>query len=393
MTFKTTIKQKHPSNQARVTEVTTAHGSFTTPMFMPVATRAYVNAMTVEDLVQSGSEIILGGNTYHMLCAPGMDVIQSAGGMHRFMQWDAPMLTDSGGFQIFSLSKNSKICKIDEEGARFKHPDSGAMIRMTPESSIETQRVIGADIIMAFDQCTPNEDDRLGVVAAMERTHRWLTQCKEYHLKNPQSHYGYDQALFGIIQGGMFRDLREQSAEFIVSQELDGIAFGGETIGFDMEKTGEVLDWLLPIIPENKTRYTMGVGLHPQNLIDAVAHGADIFDCVAPTRNARHGALYCGEIVKEGDWIRYAPSEDGERLLIKKKIFDKDEKPIAKGCDCHTCQHYTRAYLHYLFKNKSWLYHQLACIHNVRVMQAVCEAMRESILSANLTLPPVGITP
>jgi queuine tRNA-ribosyltransferase len=295
------------------------------------------------------------------------------------MQWAGPMLTDSGGFQIFSLSKNSKICKIDEKGASFKHPDTGVMIRMTPESSMETQRIIGADIIMAFDQCTANENDRALVMAAMERTHRWLAECKEYHAHHSQSAYGYDQALFGIIQGGMFRDLREQSAEFVVSQALDGIAFGGETIGFDMEKTTQILDWLLPMIPANKTRYTMGVGLHPQNLIDAVAHGADIFDCVAPTRNARHGSLYCGIIVKENGWVRYAPSDVGDRLLIKKKVFEKDERPITPGCECHTCQHYTRAYLHYLFKNNAWLYHQLACIHNVTVMQAVCRAMREVI--------------
>lgn len=379
MPIKTQILAKHPRLPARVTKFTTAHGEVITPVFMPVATRAYVNAMTVEDLQHTGSQMILGGNTYHMLIAPGVEVIQNAGGMHPFMRWQGPMLTDSGGFQIFSLSKNKKLCKIDEEGATFKHPDSGDKIRMTPTSSIETQRIIGADIIMAFDQCTPNEEDRTMVLEAMSRTHRWLRECKAYHTQNPQSHYGYDQALFGIIQGGMFRDLREESAEFIVNQNMDGIAFGGETIGFDMEKTAEVLSWLLPIIPEDKPRYTMGVGLNPQNLIDAVASGADMFDCVAPTRNARHGALYTGRIVQEGDWVKY---EDSDRMLIKKKIYEQDERPISDFCDCFTCKNHTRAYLHYLFKNKSWLYHQLACIHNVHVMHAVCEAMREVILQA-----------
>ncbi len=378
MRFKTDILSKHPRLAARVTRMTTAHGEIITPAFMPVATRAYVNAMTVPDLIAAGSQIILGGNTYHMLCAPGMDVIQNAGGMHPFMQWQGPMLTDSGGFQIFSLSKNKKLCKIDEKGATFKHPHSGEKIRMTPTSSMETQRIIGADIIMAFDQCTSNEEDRAHVVNAMARTHAWLRECKDYHVNHPQSHYGYFQALFGIIQGGMFRDLREESAAFIVSQDLDGIALGGETIGFDMQKTGDILDWLLPIFPENKPRYTMGVGLHPQNLIDAVAHGADMFDCVAPTRNARHGALYCGKIVKKGDWIVYEPEEEGDRLLIKKKIFEKDERPLAASCTCYTCKHHTRAYLHYLFKTNAWLYHTLASIHNVHVMHAVCLAMRES---------------
>lgn len=382
MSFKTEVLHRHPSNAARVTKITTAHGEIITPAFMPVATRAFVNAMTVPDLIAAGSQIILGGNTYHMLCAPGMEVIKNAGGMHPFMQWQGPMLTDSGGFQIFSLSKNKKLCKIDEEGATFKHPTTGEKIRMTPVSAIETQRIIGADIIMAFDQCTPNEDNRTDVLAAMSRTHAWLRECKEYHLKNPQSHYGYDQALFGIIQGGMFRDLREQSAEFIVSQDTDGIAFGGETIGFDMAKTGEILDWLLPLIPDHKSRYTMGVGLHPQNLIDAVAHGADMFDCVAPTRNARHGALYAGKIVKKGDWLAYEAEGGSDRLLIKKKIYEKDESPIIDSCDCYTCKNHTRAYLHYLFKNRSWLYHTLASTHNVHTMHAVCDAMRACVLSS-----------
>ncbi len=380
--FNTTVIKEHPHTHARVTTIVTPHGELTTPAFMPVGTRAAVNCATSEQLRATGSQIILGGNTYHMLCNPGLETIQNCGGMHRFMAWDGPMLTDSGGFQVFSLSKNSTICKISEEGARFKHPHSGQVVHLTPESSINAQKVIGADIIMAFDQCTPDIDDRAAVEAIMERTHRWLRQSKDYHEKDPLSSYGLRQALFGIIQGGFFRDLREKSAEFITSMELDGIAIGGESIGFDMQKTGEIIDWVRPLLPPDKTRYTMGVGLHPQDLIEAVAHGIDIFDCVAPTRNARHGSLYCGKIEREGHWLRYADIEDeaGGKILIKKARYAHDQGPLMPGCDCSTCIHHTRAYLHFLFKEKSLLYYPLACVHNIRVMQRVCEAMRALIL-------------
>ncbi len=348
---------------------------------MPVATRAAVNCMSCDQLEASGSQIILGGNTYHMLVAPGMEVIKAAGGMHPFMAWDKPMLTDSGGFQVFSLSKNAKICTIKEDGAHFKHPITGKIIHLTPQASITTQKIIGADIIMAFDQCTPEIGGRDAAVAALERTHRWLIQSKETHDMQPQSEYGLQQALFGIIQGGSFRDLREQSTEFIVKMDLDGIAIGGEVIGFDMAKTAEILDWVRPMLPEHKPRYTMGVGLNPQDLIDVVQAGIDIFDCVAPTRNARHGALYHGFAVRDGDWVTFKnPDNDtSSRILIKKRIFASDDKPILEGCDCFTCQHHTRAYLHYLFKHDQALYAPLACMHNIRVMQKTCEVMREVI--------------
>lgn len=380
--FKTEVIKQHAHTHARVTKVTTPHGEFLTPAFMPVGTKAFVNFMTTNDLRQSGSQIILGGNTYHMLCTPGMEVIQAAGGMHKFMNWSGPMLTDSGGFQVFSLSNNSKICKINEEGAHFRHPVSGRLIHLTPESSIQTQKIIGADIIMAFDQCTPDVDDRQLVLAAMERTHRWLRQAKELQTNNPYSAYGYQQALFGIIQGASFEELRQQSAEFVVSMDLDGIAIGGETIGFNMAKTEEIINWVRPLLPPAKTRYTMGVGLQPQDLIDVVKEGIDIFDCVAPTRNARHGSLYCGKIVKENNWLRFASEEDRGRLLIKKAIYALDDKPIMEDCECYTCKNFSRGYLHYLFKEKSVAYSNYACIHNIHVMHKVCEAMRECIFNA-----------
>ncbi len=378
--FKTEIIKQHPTLPARITKITTPHGEILTPAFMPVGTRAFVNLMTPVDLKNAGSQIILGGNTYHMLCAPGMEIIQAMGGMHRFMDWQHPMLTDSGGFQVFSLSKNKKICKIDEKGAHFKHPLSGAIIHLTPETSIAAQKIIGADIIMAFDECTPEEGGREAALAAMDRTHRWLQESIEAHAKNPHSAYGHKQALFGIIQGGSFLDLREKSAEQIVNANVDGIAIGGEVIGYNMEKTLEVIDHVRPLLPENKTRYTMGVGLHPEDLIKVSERGIDIYDCVAPTRNARHGTLYCGNIVLTEDWLRFENLGENGKISIKKSTYAKDENPIMPGCRCYTCRHFSRAYLHFLFKQQSMAYANLASIHNIHVMHEICATMRNIIL-------------
>jgi queuine tRNA-ribosyltransferase len=380
--FSSELIKQHACLPARVMSMRTPHGEVITPAFMPVGTRAFVNYMSSNDLNNTGSQIILGGNTYHMLCAPGTEVLKAAGGMHRFMNWQQPMLTDSGGFQVFSLSKNKKICKIDEAGAHFKHPNSGQIIHLTPESSITTQKIIGADIIMAFDECTPELGGRDAALAAMARTHRWLLECKEIHARATCSEYGFEQALFAIIQGGSHRDLREMSTRFIVDENLDGIAIGGEVIGFDMQKTIEVIDWVRPLLPRNKIRYTMGVGLNPQDLIDVVSCGVDIFDCVAPTRNARHGALYHGNVSAEGNWLRFTSQEEKMRILIKKNIYARDENPILEGCECFTCRHHSRAYLHFLFKEKSAAYVNLACIHNIHVMQEVCKRMRELILQS-----------
>jgi queuine tRNA-ribosyltransferase len=389
--FSSHLVKQHPRLPARVMSMNTPHGEVVTPAFMPVGTRAYVNHMTAADLASAGSQIILGGNTYHMLCSPGMEIIQAAGGMHQFMNWHKPMLTDSGGFQVFSLSKNGKICKIDDNGARFKHPTSGQLIHMTPESSIATQKIIGADIIMAFDECTPEEGGREAALAAMDRTHRWLLQSKAAHESNPHSAYGFKQALFGIIQGGSQRDLRETSTEFILNADLDGIAIGGEVIGFDMLKTVEVIDWVRPSLPLDKIRYTMGVGLNPQDLIDVVGRGIDIFDCVAPTRNARHGSLYVGNVIQENDWLRFSSHEERNRILIKKSIYAKDDTPIQEDCGCFTCQNYAKSYLHFLFKEKSSAYSHLACIHNIHMMQNVCDKMREIILTGAITQPRLSV--
>lgn len=374
---------RHPHNKARVIRVTTPHGAFTGPVFMPVGTRAGVNNVTPIELKAVGSQVILGGNTYHMLCAPGMDVIKAAGGMHSFMGWQGPMLTDSGGFQVFSLSKQQQLCQIDEEGAHFKHPETGQWIHMTPEVSIETQKIIGADMIMAFDQCTPSQVTESEALKIMQRTHRWLKQSCDYHRQNPTSHYGAQQALFGIIQGGVYEELRQESAQFIAEMKTDGVALGGEAVGFDMLETVEIIRSVAAYLPEEKPRYTMGVGMSPQDLLDVIAEGIDMFDCVAPTRNARHGALYCGEVVQAGHWLRFdSPYEQG-RLQIKKAEFAKDTNPIMPGCTCLVCQRYSRSYLHQLFKQKAPVFTALACIHNLHVMHWVCQIARDAISSEN----------
>lgn len=379
--FKTEIIARHKHTRARVARVTTPHGAFITPVFMPVGTRAGVNNMMPQELHDAGSQIILGGNTYHMLCAPGMEVIEAAGGMHQFMGWDGPMLTDSGGFQVFSLSKNQELCRIDDEGAHFVLPGSDKTIHMTPEMSLETQKIIGADIIMAFDQCTPDSCSEDEVAFIMQRTHRWLKQSVAYHTMHPNSRYGHRQALFGIVQGGIFPELRRESAAYVASMPVDGVALGGETVGFDMAKTVEVIRWVHALLPEEKPRYTMGVGMSPQDLLDVVAEGIDMFDCVAPTRNARHGALYCGKLVSRGNWFAFESEHKGARIQIKKACFSDDLAPIMPGCACYTCTHHSRAFMHDLFKQKAPAFTALASIHNVFVLHEVCLKMRDLILS------------
>lgn len=375
------ILAKHPKNLARVSRFKTVHGEVITPVFMPVGTRAGVNNLTTAELTAAGSQMILGGNTYHMLCAPGLDMIKQAGGMHPLMGWHGPMLTDSGGFQVFSLSKNKEICTIDDNGAHFCIPGSNRWIHMTPEVSIEAQKVIGADVIMAFDQCTPSDIRYDDAAHIMKKTHRWLKQSVDYHEQNPLSAYGYQQALFGIIQGGIYPELRQESAEFVTSLNLPGVAIGGETIGFDMIKTCEILTHLSDLLPQEKPRYSMGVGMGPQDLLDVVACGMDMFDCVAPTRNARHGSLYAGRFVQKNDWYSFESEFANGRLDIKKQQFATDQKPLMSDCHCYTCQTTSRSYLHHLFKMKSNLFSVYACIHNIHVMHDACRLMRELILS------------
>lgn len=354
----------------------TEHGSVNTPIFMPVGTAASVKALDARDIDETGAQIILA-NTYHLFLRPGEKLVSKMGGVQKFMNWDRPMLTDSGGFQVFSLglgSRGDKLAKIDEEGVTFKSHLDGRMHRLSPETSMDIQRDLGADIIMAFDECTPNQTDRDYAKAALERTHRWAQRCiKRWEENEKKSSQGHYQALFGIIQGSTFEDLRREGAKFITSLPFDGIALGGETIGYNMEGTLEIIKWIRDLLPKDKPLYAMGLGRDPQNVVDAVEAGVDMFDCVAPTRLARNGALYHGQL-ENGKFIS---DFDKGRLNIGNAIHADDNSPIMQDCDCHTCRSgYSRSYLRHLYLSKELSYYRLASIHNVRFMVRLTEQLR-----------------
>lgn len=376
---------------ARAGEFTTEHGLVQTPIFMPVGTLATVKALDSQDIADTNQEIILA-NTYHLYLRPGMDVIENAGGIHSFMNFDGPMLTDSGGFQVFSLSEHSKDSnhlstdatgiKISDEGVEFKSHLDGSKHFFSPTKAIEIQRKIGADIIMAFDECTPDKADEKYTREALDRTHSWAIECKQYWEKHERKNiYGRYQSLFGIVQGAMHKNLRRESVQKMVELNFDGIAFGGETIGYNMEGTVEVLDWTRDLLPENKPRYAMGLGRDPQNIVDAILAGYDMFDCVAPTRLARNGTLYHGELKTTGDKPTFISQYKNGRLQIGNQIFTKDLEPISKTCGCYTCKSgYTRSYLRHLFKSNELNYYRLASIHNVHFLVELSKKMREWIV-------------
>jgi len=356
--------KKDPHTRARLGRITTAHGVIETPEFMPVGTQATVKTLDVHDLYSSGAQVILG-NTYHLHLRPGEKIIKKLGGLHKFMNWHKPILTDSGGFQVFSLKNgehtNKQLVTIDEDGVNFRSYINGSLHRFTPESAIKIQHDLGADIIMAFDECTSDTVPHAIALAAMERTHRWAVRCIAAHKKLKKGGSA-GPLLFGIIQGGSHQDLRVKSAQFITSLPFDGIAIGGESIGYNMEATGTIMEYLAPYLPENKPRYTMGLGASPGDFFKAVAAGADMFDCVAPTRIARNGA-----------------PANKYRLCITNAAYRTDKKPIDVWCDCFTCTHHSRAYLHHLFKADEILGLRLASIHNVHFALKVMREIRESI--------------
>lgn len=360
---------------ARAGIMHTDHGDIPTPCFMPVGTQATVKTLDQNDLEKLDAPIILG-NTYHLHLRPGEDLIDELGGLHKFMNWDKPILTDSGGFQVFSLGlqkeiKNNKphgnaaLVEIDEDGVTFKSHLDGSTHRFTPEAAVQIQHKIGADIIMAFDECTPDAAPYEYTKEAMERTHRWAERCLNEH-KNKKTKKDYRQFLFGIIQGANHRELREESGRFISSLDFDGIAVGGESIGYNMEATGEIMKWLKPILPKDKPRYTMGVGLAPSDLLKVVAMGADMFDCVAPTRLARHGMLFANNKVG--------------RININNAPFAKDTNPIDEKCTCEVCAKYSRAYIHHLFNAQEMTAMRLATIHNLHFMLNLMREARQAIL-------------
>jgi queuine tRNA-ribosyltransferase len=337
--------------RARAGIFTTPHGDLETPIFAPVGTQATVKTLTPAQLDELGASLVLA-NTYHLYLRPGDDLVADMGGLHRFMQWPHPMLTDSGGFQVFSLAQTRKI---DDDGVTFKSHIDGSTHRFTPEKSIQIQENLGADIIMAFDECSdPNNHGY--TKTAMERTHRWAERSLSAKKRT-------DQALFGIIQGGIDPDLRAASAQFIASLPFPGIAIGGLSVGETKQEMLATLDLVIQLLPENKPRYLMGVGT-PEDLINGIACGVDVFDCVLPTRLARHNAAF---------------SSRG-RLNLMNSCFAHDQNPIDEACDCYTCQTFTRAYLRHLIAAKELLAGTLLSIHNLHALIQLVKDIRTSII-------------
>ena len=346
------LLHKDARTKARKGRITTPHGVIETPVFMPVGTQATVKAMKPEDVERTGAQIILG-NTYHLYLRPGSDIIREAGGLHKFMNWDKPILTDSGGYQVFSLGH---MRKITEEGVKFQSYIDGSRHMLTPEKSIEIQTDLGSDIMMAFDECAPPDADYAYIERSQAMTTRWLERCINAH-KNTEK-----QALFGIMQGGFFKDLREKSAAAIVDFDLPGYAIGGISVGETKEEYIGVLEYAPDLLPENKPRYVMGIGT-PDYIFEAVEHGVDMFDCVEPTRIARHGMV----MTSQG------------RISIKNAKFARDFGPLDPECDCYTCRNYSRAYLRHLFREGENLSHMLLSEHNLRFLSHMCENIRDSI--------------
>ncbi|QCV55792.1 tRNA guanosine(34) transglycosylase Tgt [Thermoactinomyces vulgaris] len=342
---------------ARLGRLHTPHGTIDTPIFMPVGTQATVKTMSPEELKEMNAQIILS-NTYHLFLRPGHDIVREAGGLHAFMNWDRPILTDSGGFQVFSLSK---LRDITEEGVTFRSHISGEKLFIGPEKAMEIQNALGADIIMAFDECPPYPADREYVKASTERTYRWLKRCMKAHQRPAE------QALFGIVQGGMYQDLREESARQLVDLDLPGYAVGGLSVGESKELMYEVLDYTTPLLPGHKPRYLMGVG-SPDALIEGSIRGIDMFDCVLPTRIARNGT---------------AMTSQG-RVVVRNAKYARDFTALDPECDCYTCRNYTKAYLRHLIKADETFGLRLITYHNLYFLLELMKQVRQAILEDRL---------
>ncbi len=384
-------------NKARLGLLTTPHGVIETPAFVSVGTQATVKSVTPEEIISTGTQVIFA-NTYHLYLRPGADLIAKFGGLHRFMHWDKPIMTDSGGFQVFSLGasiehgvgkianifpaeeggviaqerqfKSGKpLVKVTEEGVNFKSHIDGSMHNFTPEVSIDVQRKLGADMMLAFDECTSPLHDETYTYKSAERTHRWAKRClNRFKETNPE--HNYSQMLYGIVQGGAFKDLRTHSSQTIAQMDFDGIAIGGN-LGKSKADMHKVINWTVAELPRDKPRHLLGIG-DVEDVFAAVELGCDTFDCVSPTRNARNGG-----ILKHFD-------DEGKplskfRLNIRNAKFFDDKRPLDSECDCYTCQHYSRAYIRHLFKAEEILAQRLATIHNLRFMSRLCEEIRASI--------------
>lgn len=379
-----------PRTHARLGIIKTTHGEIHTPSFVAVGTQATVKAIAPDDLKKIGIQVLIA-NTYHLHLRPGEDVIAQLGGLHRFLGWNGPIMTDSGGFQAFSLGaaiehgvgkiasifpdeaeaaargghlnkarQGQSLVKITEEGIEFRSHLDGSPQKFTPENTVDTQRKLGADMIFVLDECTSPLHDYEYTKRAMERTHRWAVRALQYFHKDEGPH----QAIFGIVQGGAYKDLREQSAKFIAQLGFDGIGIGG-SVGRSKEDLSRVLDWTIPFLPHQKPRHLLGIG-EIEDIFQSVARGIDLFDCVAPTRMARNGALW----VKTGKNFR---------INITNAAYRTDPRPIEKDCVCYTCQNFSRAYLHHLFLAKEILAMRLATVHNLHFLESLMRHIRTSI--------------
>ncbi len=352
MSFEFTVTHQDPSKLARTGEIHTSHGSFPTPVFMPVGTQASVKAMGPDDLERLKVKILLG-NTYHLYLRPGHELIREMGGLHKFMCWNGPILTDSGGYQVFSMRK---LTKVSEEGVAFQSHIDGSGHMLSPEIAMEIQEALGADIIMAFDEPVSYPTSRNETETSGQLTTRWAKRCKDAHQNSPS------QALFGIVQGGMFPDLRERSAKEIVDLGFPGYAVGGLSVGEPKELMAEMIDATVPHLPKEAPRYLMGVGF-PEDIIRSVLQGIDMFDCVVPTRNARNGTLFTSF----------------GKILIKNEVFKKDPRPVDSKCGCYTCLNFSRAYLRHLFASGEILSYRLNTIHNLHYYMKLMEEIRGAI--------------
>ena len=349
--FEFNCNRQHTHSQARLGNLTTIHGTIETPAFMPVGTQATVKSLTPEDLEACGAQIILS-NTYHLYLRPGQEIVKSLGGLHRFMNWNKPILTDSGGFQILSLSR---LAKTNDEGVTFQSHIDGSRHCFTPESVMEIQQSLGADIIMALDEMAPYSADQSTALDSLKRTTQWAKRCRATHTDEVQT-------LFGIVQGGMFKKLRDQSVEEIVNIGFKGYAIGGLSIGEEMSLMREIAGHTAERLPPDSPRYLMGVGT-PADLLESVKMGIDLFDCVMPTRNARNGSLF----IPKG------------KLNIKNSRYQNDETPVDPNCRCYSCQNYSRAYLRHLFIADEILAMRLNTIHNIHFYQSWMASIRQAI--------------
>lgn len=361
--FKYEIKAEDNETHARCGVLDTPHGKIKTPVFMPVGTKATVKTLSPEELTEAGAEIILA-NTYHLYLRPGSDIVKRMGGLHKWMNWKKPILTDSGGFQVFSLATKDKLkplVKIKENGVEFKSYIDGSKHFFTPEKAIQIQNELGADIIMAFDECAPAHSVHQYAKEAMKRTHQWAIQCKNewarlQHLKPTR------QALFPIVQGGIHNDLRIESTKFMADLDLPGIAIGGLSVGETKKDMYQILETINPFLPKNKPRYLMGVGT-PEDLLEAISYGIDMFDCVMATRNARHGSFW---------------TLDG-KFHIKNSEFKYEDTPLMDKCKCYTCKNYTASYIRHLIIEKEMFGQRLVTIHNIHFLINLMEKAQNNI--------------